>query len=86
MLSSTLVGQRLCFCRRICICRQGSRTIDHVSDGSMAIIDACQSWVYDSTGIDFMVVLGAFAPGSSDFATRSQIVGANFVNGHINYQ
>ena len=33
-----------------------------------------------------MVVLGAFAPESSDFATRSRIVGANFVNGHINYQ
>ena len=38
------------------------------------------------TGIDFMVVLGAFAPESCDFATRSQIIGAKFVNGHINYQ
>ena len=33
-----------------------------------------------------MVVLGAFAPESCDFATRSQIIGAKFVNGHINYQ
>ena len=32
-----------------------------------------------------MVVLGAFAPGSSDFGTRCQIIGAKFVTGHINY-
>ena len=37
------------------------------------------------SGIDFMFVLGAFAPGSSNFATRCQIIGAKFVTGHINY-
>ena len=37
-------------------------------------------------GIDFMVILGAFALGSCDFATTSQIIGTKFVNGHINYQ
>ena len=31
-----------------------------------------------------MVILGAFAPVSSDFATRC-LLGAKFVNGHINY-
>ena len=35
--------------------------------------------------IDLMVVLGAFAPGSSDFATRCRIIGAKFVNGPVNY-
>ena len=34
-------------------------------------------------GINFMVVLGAYAPGSCDFAPRCWSIGAEFVNGHI---
>ena len=36
-----------------------------------------------TTGINFMVVLGAYAPGSCDFAPRCWSIGAEFVNGHI---
>ena len=33
-----------------------------------------------------MVVLGAFAPGSCDIATRCQMVGDRFANEYINIQ
>ena len=33
-----------------------------------------------------MVVLGAYAPGSCDFATRCLIIEVKFLNGHINHQ
>ena len=37
-------------------------------------------------GLTFMVVLGAFAAGALYFATRCEVIGAKFANGHINYQ
>ena len=33
-----------------------------------------------------MVVLGPFAPGTCDFASRCYIIGATFVNGLFNYR